>query len=131
MTLVDLKRSFWKRNSLHKNTNKGQLIYGDALYLREPESLLEDYFDEERLVKALTIYLAYGYSDLAISLIESALSRNIISAALANQFLSSIVQEFTIPNFKGKRSLKSVLDFVSKHLNENTFSAQTDKKLGN
>ena len=85
------------------------------------------------LAKSITLIESKRTKDreAAVSLIESALSRNIISAALANQFLSSIVQEFTIPNFKGKRSLKSVLDFVSKHLNENTFSAQTDKKLGN
>tara|TARA_A100001015_G_scaffold319501_1_gene442562 strand:+ start:1116 stop:2102 length:987 start_codon:yes stop_codon:yes gene_type:complete len=131
MSLVDLKRTFWKRESLYQNTRKGQLIYADALYLREPEALLEDNCDEERLIKALVIYLAYGYSDLAISLTMSALSKNIISPESADRFLNSIKKEFLFPDFKGKKSLKGILDFASKHLNENVFSTHTDQKLGN
>ena len=93
MSLVDLKRTFWKRKSQYQNTRKGQLIYADALYLREPEALLEDNCDEERLIKALVIYSAYGYSDLAISLTMSALSKNIISPESADRFLNSIKKE--------------------------------------
>ena len=131
MSLVDLKRTFWKRKSQHKNIKKGQLIYVDALYLKEPEALLEGNCDEERLVKALVIYLAYGYSDIAIDLIESALSGNIITPVLADRLLESIKKDFSFPDFKGKKSIKGILDFASNHLNENVFSAHTDQKLGN
>ena len=108
MSLIDLKRTFWKRKSRYQNTKKGQLIYADALYLREPEVLLEENFDEERLIKALVIYLAYGYSDIAISLIELALSRNIITPVSAGHLLGSITKDFSLPDFKGKKSLKSI-----------------------
>ncbi len=131
MTLVDLKRTFWKRKSHYQNIKKGTLIYADALYLREPETLLEDYCNEQRLIKALVIYLAYGYSDIAISLIELAKTHNIITPDYADSLLNSIKEGFTLSDFKGKKSLKSFLDFASERLNENVFSAQTDKKLGN
>ena len=131
MSLIDLKRTFWKRKSRYQNTKKGQLIYADALYLREPEVLLEENFDEERLIKALVIYLAYGYSDIAVSLIELALSRNIITPVSAGHLLGSITKDFSLPDFKGKKSLKSILDFTSRQLYENVFSTQTDQKLGN
>ena len=62
---------------------------------------------------------------------NAALSKNIISPESADRFLNSIKKEFLFPDFKGKKSLKGILDFASKHLNENVFSTHTDQKLGN
>ena len=37
-SLIDLKRYFWKRKSKNDSNRKGQLVFADALYFKEPEN---------------------------------------------------------------------------------------------
>ncbi|EMK04029.1 hypothetical protein LEP1GSC166_0690 [Leptospira kirschneri] len=65
--LFDLQRYYWKRkNSIATGIIKGQLIFGDTLYFKTPESILSDLnVSSDKLIRAICIYLIYGYVDLA------------------------------------------------------------------
>ena len=59
--LFDIKRCFWTRDR-RTVQRKGQLIFGDALYLRPPEDPI--FADASLAQSAALIYAAYGYQDL-------------------------------------------------------------------
>ena len=61
--LVDLRRVFWKRRELGGFFGKGQLVFGDALYLRPPESV-----PPERAAAYAALCLLYGMRDWAAAL---------------------------------------------------------------
>src|SRR2546422_5125584 len=68
--LYDLKRHFWKRTDDRGQyrAGKGQLVFGDALYFRSPEAVCAAAdVSGEKLVHAVLAYLAYGYTDLAVT----------------------------------------------------------------
>ena len=52
-SLVDLKRSYWKRKETGSTTNKkGQLIFGDALYFKTPEQILKiSNINQEKIIR--------------------------------------------------------------------------------
>tara|TARA_B100000315_G_scaffold257895_1_gene308313 strand:+ start:491 stop:1486 length:996 start_codon:yes stop_codon:yes gene_type:complete len=68
--LVDLKRYYWKRKTFdHFLQDKGQLIFGDALFLKSPESIYSSFgANQKKIIRAIVIYLTYGYVDLAHAL---------------------------------------------------------------
>lgn len=79
----------------------GQLIHGDALYLKSPESMSnEAETDREKLLKLALISLAYGYIDHA----EAALSRSGMREYIKKSFninTDDLLKEFS-KNFKRK-----------------------------
>lgn len=54
-TLRGLRRTYWRKNAVHLSAQGGQLIHGDALYLR---------MDRTNTPAGLTILAAYGQHDL-------------------------------------------------------------------
>lgn len=77
-TLYDIKRYYWKRRLHNGNiTNKGQLIFGDALYIKSPEEIIKNIslstFDDRitYIIKALYVYISYGLYDLALKLLSN------------------------------------------------------------
>jgi len=78
--LFDLKRYFWRRDA-KKNYGslKGQLSFAEALYLRSPEYIIENFAkDKSEIFKSILIYKKYGYYDLIEILAELAKENNII-----------------------------------------------------
>ena len=79
--ILDINRSYWKR---HRGGacggQRGQLVFGDALYLRPPEEFVERVTDhpKAKIIKATLVCLAYGYLDLAVAIWDQALSRSIV-----------------------------------------------------
>jgi len=79
--LFDINRSYWKRHGGGKSGGqRGQLVFGDALYLRPPEEFVERVTDhpKAKIIKATLVCLAYGYLDLAVAIWDQALSRSIV-----------------------------------------------------
>ncbi len=80
--LLDINRSYWKR---HRGGacggQRGQLVFGDALYLRSPEQFVKHITDHARakIVKATLVCLAYGYLDVAVAIWDQALTSAIVS----------------------------------------------------
>ena len=116
-SLIDMKRTFWKRKNADDGSNKGQLVYADALYLKEPEQVMKSAnLSKEKIIKSINLYLVYGYVDLAISLLELARLDNVVSKDLNNTLLSLIKdhkQKKILKDFKGKERIKNLFLFFA------------------
>ncbi len=133
--LFDIKRYFWRRNNSKDFGNrKGQIVFGDALYFKSPEQiLLMNDLTQEKIIRSICVYLAYGYPDLAQTLFNSAYSKGILSRESHNS-IALIILYFKdrnpIPAFKGKGRLKGLFQKIS-----NIFSDKgpytSDEELGN
>lgn len=111
--LFDLRPSYWKRTSgAFYGGPKGQLVFGDALYLKR-----EDAFQEQlagmrddaparaaKLLRALSICALYGYADYGIALIDAHrdLLDPAIGAAVDAQLRGRIALWARLPHFRGR-----------------------------
>lgn len=59
--IFDLQRCFYKRRLLGYPEQKGQLVFGNALYLRPPEKL--DLWKIHRIKTMMRVYQLFGYVD--------------------------------------------------------------------
>lgn len=134
-SLIDLKRTFWKRIIRDEGDNKGQLVFGDALYFKEPEKVIELInIDNEKIIKSINLYLVYGYVDLAVELLDLATQKKIVTNDLNKQLLSLIEDHKKIKllkNFRGKGKIKNFLSSMANVFNVSGFSSGSDTKLGN
>lgn len=114
--LFDLRPCYWKRKIGEKYGHaKGQLVFGDALYLREgahisriiKESASKD-AQKAKALKTLSICFLYGYFDYALEILEIVSSLfdkeelKLLERAIKNRPFSS-----RIPYFRGKARLGS------------------------
>ncbi len=112
--LFDIKRYYWKRkDSNNKNNNKGQLIFVDTLFLKQPESLINDHKDNSsKLLRIFYIYLYYGYTDLANIILKYMKHRNLIDIDCIDILQRNIKNvdktQYNLPNFPGKIILKKI-----------------------
>lgn len=75
--LFDLQRVFWRRERARfgRWRQKGQLVFGNALYFRDPAAIVTmASTDPSVLARAACIYSAYRYHDLILELSELALA---------------------------------------------------------
>jgi FkbM family methyltransferase len=72
--LFDLKAVHWKRELGQKvGGRKGQLVFGDALYFRSlPAFFALEACSKAKVLKALSICVAYGFFDFALAICEEA-----------------------------------------------------------
>ena len=133
---LHIKRYFWKRNNSKSFGNqKGQLIFGDALYFRVPEQILKiDNIDGNIIIRAICTYLVYGYVDLAESLFILAKQHGLLSNKI-NDPIKSILVKVTeknrIPNFRGKGKIRNILRKVTNSFSIKGPYAGTDESIGN
>jgi FkbM family methyltransferase len=129
--LFDIRRYYWKRKeSVHVGNQKGQLVFGDALYFRSPEQVLSiQNITQEKIAKAVYVYLAYGYMDLAQALVNGAAE----TKKLDKKFLKTIrktvakYRKKSIPEFRGRRKLQRLFERIASMLS----SGGSDRFLGN
>ena len=120
-SLFDVNPYWWKRES-GKNYGrpKGQIITGDALYLRDIGTFIRIVKKEQdhaarksKILKAVSICLIYGYFDYACELMETALSENIIDVNDLNLFKNNAENSTSIfmnvRDFKGKGRTSRIL----------------------
>lgn len=66
--LWDIRRTYWKyKHGVSSSPNKGRLIFGDALYLRQFSPLLS----EHQTAMLTLAAIAYGFHDYAASIVEN------------------------------------------------------------
>lgn len=114
--LYDMNRYFWKRTAARYVANtRGQLIFGDALYFKSPETVLSLHGNHpEKVMHAMVVYLAYRYYDLAEILL--CLSRDVLAGSdgilreMEAMFRRSSAG-FALPEFRGKGR---IFNFLSK-----------------
>jgi len=97
--IFDLKRGFWKRNSgKGLRYRKGQLIFAEALYLKNIDTWIDELEDDlslrkEKLLKAISICLLYEYPDYALEILSkgeryfSDAERSLIGTEINTKFL--------------------------------------------
>ena len=73
----DLQKYYWKYSEGHnRGQNRGQAIFGNALYFRSPANVIETFrvYDPQKLkekcMMALFMALAFGYVDYALRLLS-------------------------------------------------------------
>lgn len=134
-SLIDLRKCYWKRKGKNSDNRKGQLIYADALYLKEPENIVNlNNIDQEKIIKSIYIYLAYGYHDLALSLLSLSEKNDLLSEDLLQsirELLNQHEREYVLPNFKGKQRIKDLIYSFGDKFSTQAFSFGTDSKIGN
>ncbi len=139
--LFDIQSAYWKRaigKSYYKK--RGQLIYGNVLYLRTWESfciLIQQWQGAEKkakILKALAICFLYGYFDYAMELFckTAPLFDEADRQAIEKKIKTSQRCSSRIPNFKGRRKIADMVYSLWEFL-EPTHNgwATIDRKLGN
>jgi hypothetical protein len=139
--LFDLKLSHMKRAAGKRwGKRKGQLIYGDALYLkdfRKLREILQGLPETERrgkVLRALSICFLYGYFDFALEIFEQ--ERQVFDEQQARAILAKIQSSRSlssrIPIFRGRQRLANVLTRLSEVVKPTYESGTTSQKhLGN
>ncbi len=140
--LFDIQTAYWKRNigkAYHKK--RGQLIYGNVLYLRTPDSFCKLFqnipakmLKKSKILKALSICFLYGYVDYAMELFDgtAALFDEAERQAIGKKIEGSRRYENKIPNFKGRKKLADMVYSFWEFLKPTHNGwATIDRKLGN
>jgi FkbM family methyltransferase len=138
--LFDLARHFWRRTiGGTRGSYRGQLIWGDALYLRSVNSfkagVTSAQSTEERhamLMHAISICLLYGYPDYArevVGALQSEYAKEVI-AFVNKQIDNYLSSSFWLPQMRGQARLSGILQQLLKFFSQNAFNAD-DPGLGN
>lgn len=134
--LFDLKRYYWRRKEGPKDRmEKGQLVFGDALYFRSPERVLSlNGISQAQVIRAVCVYLAYGYLDLAQTLFRGANARGLLDETMGEK-VSSIISQYHstnhFSNFRGKGRLRRFFQNLSKRFGTGSWYYGADEVLGN
>lgn len=139
--LLDLKPYYWKR-SIGKDygKSKGQLVFADALYLKDVDIFLENLdriqnglLRKSKVLRAISICVLYGYYDYALELFESRKNEfNQKESRLFNIFLKkNISLSNRIPNFRGRDRIASILEALYRIFTKRHDWAESGKSLGN
>ena len=134
--LFDIKRYYWKRkDSIKTGNQKGQLVFGDALYFRSPEQvLLLNNINQDKIVRSICIYLVYGYLDLAQSLLNKAHSKALLEKNIYDTmavFLSRSNTNFSLPFFRGIGKIQNLFEKIAAIFGGGGWYSGTDTSLGN
>lgn len=141
--LFDLRTCHWKRRLGGEYGNsKGQLIHGDALYLRELDSqnqLLNRYSDpslkKAKVLKSLSICVLYGYLDYAFSIFERQMQLFTLHEAelVKKSFEHEVYFRRKLPVFRGRLRLSLFFSKLAKILDPSStrFSSVSGRSVGN
>ena len=136
-SLVDLKRYYWKRKGTRNTTNKkGQLIFGDALYFKTPEKILANSnINQEKIIRSIFIYLAYGYIDLSQVLLHEAKNINLLTEEVFTSLLKTLKKyekNELGKSFRLRKKISNLFHKLSIIINQDEdYSFGTDQKIGN
>ena len=134
--LFDIKRYFFKRKeSINSGGQKGQLVFGDALYFKTPEQvLLMNNITQEKIIRSICAYLVYGYLDLAQTLFNNANSKGLLAKEAHDKvvlILSKYEKRNTLPNFRGKWRIERLFEKIGNVFSHSEWYSGTDKSVGN
>lgn len=140
--LFDIQCAYWKRTiGKDYGKKKGQLVFGNTLYLRIPEKFnkaidkIEDSIAQKtKVLKAISICFLYGYFDYALEVLDAAsdLFDKSECQMVEESIKRNIRYESRIPSFKGKGKIANVFYYLW-DLWRPVYNgwATLDRKLGN
>jgi FkbM family methyltransferase len=134
--LFDIRRYYWRRKNYYSfSRQKGQLVFGDALYFKNPEQvLLMKDITQEKIVRSICIYLLYGYAELAYILANCANKKGILAAetyTAIGSIISKLRDKPPIPSFRGKGRIQNFLQKLTDLFADTGWYSGTDRFLGN
>ena len=137
--LYDLRRYFWrtKEEDNYYGNQKGQLIFGEALYFKPPEKVLSmKGITREKVIRAIFIYLVYGYPGLSKDLLDAGSRKNLLPKETCDTIFSIIMDfrksGFKLPDFKGKGKILSMAHKIADvFAPNNSWYCGTDESIGN
>ena len=139
--LFDLKPTYWKREEGRRyGKKKGQLIYADALYLRDTKNFgvyldkQNEQFKKSKVLRAISICILHGYLDYALELINDNL--DVFSEIEINMFKENLKKDIPLSNklpyFRGRGRIANLFWQIYNILNPGHKGwASSDKVLGN
>jgi FkbM family methyltransferase len=133
--LFDLEKSYFKRTRNRSyGPDKGQIVFGNALYFRSPEEICNRYAtDESKLLRAAMAYLAYGYRDVVDFIHHSAIENVLLSSeglAVLKRLMRHTRPRFVLPQFKGKGRIHRLLTRSARLFGRDGMN-YVDDRLGN
>ena len=124
--LIDLRTVSWKRTvGANVGNSKGQLVFADALYFKQPQrlkdtiKLLEAARAKSKLLRSLSICLIYGFLDYSLELLDIIGPNYFIESELQNldsHIRSQAPLACRIPNFPMRSQLAIFFSKLSKWL---------------
>lgn len=141
--LYDLRRAYWKHKPYCDYIGKGQLVFADALYVKERGEWLRSLAciaDEQKrtlkILNAVMACLVYGLYDYAVTLIQGAAQQGMISADYGQRLTDEIIRESRakmLPYFWGREFLHKVFKKLAEYLRPRSHLgwADGDQFIGN
>lgn len=140
--LMDLRRAFWKRTEFTGYIGRGQLVFGDALYLRNIEALISAWDLEQRtdisqkIVKIIIVAMVYRLPDYASALIERARIKGMVTDALASTLKVLIQKEaatWGLPRLPARKGLAKIFNRIAESVRPASHLgwADGDRFIGN
>jgi len=123
--LIDIRSDFWQRKTGLSLHNKGQIIWADGLFLRSPESFFQDgrNLTMEKLHRIIVVYMAYGYFDLTLALLELACEHGVVQSDQKKHLSSYALSlnkctlksklNYIIPEFRGRGRIYNLLRWLA------------------
>lgn len=118
--LIDIRRQYWKRKDYYSYRGKGQLIFGDALYLKKIDIFYEKLFlmkDESyvitKIFKAILTCLVYNLFDYAVSVAKSGFEAGYVKSGEYDKIIS-IITKCSTGGFLSKFSMnRRIYNFLT------------------
>jgi len=134
--LFDIKRFYWNRIGPNNyGGQKGQLVYGDALYFRCPENVISmKNITYEKITRVIYVYLVYGYLDIACTLLNLAHREGVLPKDLYTSIgivISEYKNKISIPNFRGKGRIQNLFQKITDLFSNQSWHSGSDRYLGN
>ncbi len=123
LELQDLRKTYWKySDGINVGAKKGQLIFGDALYLRSPHKILEwssgFTFEEasDKVQIAIIIGIIYGYLDYSLCLLNQPRINDFLDTKKVELWKSVIFDYGKMLKFTGRISRRISFLFNLLHM---------------
>lgn len=134
--LFDLQRIYWARSSNRRvnSRQKGQLVFGNALYFKPPELVFDGIAEDTGcVVRAIAVYLAYGYCDIARSLASMGASVGLspIQQSAVAMLLHQRERRDSIGSLRGRSNLSKWLRRLARIVAAPHWQYGTDEEFGN
>jgi len=97
LQLQDIRKTYWKYpQGINLGSQKGQLIFGDALYFRAPHEILKwcshfkGYEVKEKILMACMMGVVYGYLDYSLCILNQPLINDYLDATIVENWKTII-----------------------------------------
>lgn len=123
LELYDLTKHFCKYRSGEKNcSKKGQMVFGDALYLRSPFTIIDwcNRFDKKeaanKIISACVTGMIYGYLDYSLTIIKQKGIEDILDVSQIKKIENVLVKYSKSLNleFRGSNRISAAFSYLER-----------------